>query len=108
MTRLTSEFWISAYLKRLRARAIPAFITKKGDATSGNIIIKINTLDGNAESYCKNYNFDEDKWYWDTLKLGSDFEVENSLSKQKAIDQDLWIIEVEDKLGRHLLNEEGL
>ena len=45
--------------------------------------------------------------YWDTLKLGSDFEVENSLSKQKAIDQDLWIIEVEDKLGRHLLNEEG-
>jgi len=108
VTRLTSEFWISAYLKRLRSQAIPAFVTKKGHATSGAIIIKINTLDGNAESYCKTYNFEEDKWYWDTLKLGSDMEVENSLSKQKEIDQDLWIIEVEDKLGRHLLNEEGL
>ena len=106
--RLTSEFWVSAYLKRLRLQEIPAFITKKGNLTSGAIIIKINTLDGNAESYYKSYNFSEDKWYWDTLKSGTDIEVENSLSTQKAIDQDLWVIEVEDRLGRHMLNDEGL
>ena len=27
---------------------------------------------------------------------------------QKEIDQDLWVIEVEDRDGRHLLAEDGL
>ena len=108
MTRLTTEFWISAYLKRLRLKAIPAFITKKGDITSGAVIIKINTLDGNASSYYKRYNFELDKWNWDMLFSGIDSEVENSLLMQKEIDQDLWVIEVEDRDGRHLLAEDGL
>lgn len=108
MTRLTTEFWISAYLKRLRLEAIPAFITKKGDIVSGAVIVKINTLDGYAVSYYKTYNFELDKWRWDVLVSGVDSEVENSLLKQKEIDQDLWVIEVEDRGGRHLLAEEGL
>jgi|TARA_B110000211_G_scaffold212687_1_gene252525 hypothetical protein len=108
VTRLTTEFWISAYLKRLRLKEIPAFITKKGDKISGAVIIKINTLDGYAASYYKRYNFELDKWHWDMLVSGVDTEVENSLLRQKEIDQDLWVIEVEDRDGRHLLAEDGL
>ena len=108
MTRLTTEFWISAYLKRLRLKEIPAFITKKGDKISGAVIVKINTLDGYAASYYKRYNFELDKWHWDMLVSGVDTEVENSLLRQKEIDQDLWVIEVEDRDGRHLLAEDGL
>ena len=108
MTRLTTEFWISAYLKRLRLEAIPAFITKRGDSISGAVIVKINTLDGSAQSFYKTYNFELDEWCWEILISGSDLEVENSLKKQKTIDQDLWVIEVEDREGRHLLSEEGL
>ena len=65
MTRLTSKFWIAAYLNRLRLKEIPAFITSKGNETSGAIIVKINTLDGNAVSYSKTYNFHKDDWHWD-------------------------------------------
>lgn len=108
MTRLTTEFWISAYLKRLRLKEIPAFITKKGDIVSGAVVIKVNTLDGHATSYYKTYNFELDKWRWDVLVSGIDTVVENSLLKQKEIDQDLWVIEVEDRAGRNLLTEEGL
>ena len=65
-------------------------------------------MDGRAQSFYKTYNFELDEWCWDILISGSDLEVENSLKKQKTIDQDLWVIEVEDREGRHLLSEEGL
>jgi hypothetical protein len=58
--------------------------------------------------YYKRYNFELDKWHWDMLVSGFDTEVENSLLRQKEIDQDLWVIEVEDRDGRHLLAEDGL
>ncbi|MDC1430484.1 DUF1491 family protein, partial [Octadecabacter sp.] len=48
--RLTSELWVSAYLTRLRLVEIPAFVVRKGDATAGSVIVKLNTLDGNAQA----------------------------------------------------------
>ena len=46
--RITTEFWISAYRKRLELSEVPVFVTKKGDDTAGAILVKLNTLDGNA------------------------------------------------------------
>ncbi|MCA8833812.1 MAG: DUF1491 family protein, partial [Proteobacteria bacterium] len=46
--RLTSQFWIDAYLLRLGQETIPVFITKKGDKTAGAILINLNLLDGTA------------------------------------------------------------
>ncbi len=51
MTRLTSEFWVSAYLTRLRLHDIPAFVVKHGDDTAGAVLIKLNTLDGRAQAF---------------------------------------------------------
>ena len=44
--RLTAEFWVQAYLARLRFAEIPAFVTAKGDASAGAVLVKLNTLDG--------------------------------------------------------------
>ena len=33
--RLTAEFWVQAYLARLRLADIPAFVTARGDAPPG-------------------------------------------------------------------------
>jgi hypothetical protein len=42
------------------------------------------------------------------LHEGIELEVDKKLDKQKEYDPDIWVIEVEDKQGRHLLNEPGL
>ena len=39
--RITTEFWISAYRKRLELSEVPVFVTKKGDDTAGAILGKI-------------------------------------------------------------------
>ena len=44
--RLTAEFWISAYLARLRLADIMAYLVNRGDAQAGAVLIKLSTLDG--------------------------------------------------------------
>jgi hypothetical protein len=100
MVRLTSEFWVQAYLTRLRLNEIPAFVTAKGDA-------KLNTLDGRARAFQRSYDAKGNR-IWVTLAEGPDAEVEASLARQRGFDRDIWIVEVEDRNGRHLLDEPGL
>ncbi len=105
--RLTSDFWVRAYLRRLQLTDIPAFITAKGDATAGAVIVKLNTLDGNAKAYHRSYDLDGHR-VWAILAEGAERDVDASLAKQRSFDPDIWMIEVESRDGRHLLDEEGL
>ncbi len=105
--RLTSDLWVSAYLRRLQLVNIPAFITSKGDATAGAVIVKLNTLDGQAHAFHRSYDLDGNR-VWATLAEGAERDVDTSLMKQRSFDPDIWVIEVEDRQGRHLLDEDGL
>ncbi len=108
MTRLTTDFWVGAYLARLRLVNIPAFVTAKGDATAGAVLIKMNTLDGQACAYQRSFDLMKDERTWVVLAQGVEPDVDAALERQKSFDPDLWVIEVEDKQGRHLLDEPGL
>lgn len=106
--RLTSDVWVSAYLTRLRLLDIPAFVVAKGDATAGAVLVKVSTLDGRACAYQRSFDLMADKRIWIVLAEGCDAEVEDALRAQRVSDPDLWVIEVEDRAGRHLLDEPGL
>ena len=108
MTRLTADIWVSAYLRRLSMANIPAFITAKGDATAGAVLVKMNTLNGQARAYQRSFDLMSGERAWVVLAEGADADVEATLMKQKSFDPDLWVIEVEDRDGRHLLDEPGL
>ena len=108
MTRLTAEIWVAAYLTRLRLAAIPVFILKKGDHTAGAVLVKLNTLDGSARCFQRSFDLMTGERQWMVLVEGPEAEVDASIAKQKGFDPDLWVIEVEDKAGRHLLDEPGL
>lgn len=108
MTRLTADFWVHAYLMRLRQLDIPAFVVSKGDATAGAVLVKLNTLDGQAKAYQRSFDLMTGARQWVVLAEGPEAEVDASLLRQRGFDPDLWIIEVEDRMGRHLLGEDGL
>ena len=106
--RLTAEIWVSAYLTRLRLIEIPAFIVKRGDNTAGAVLVKLNTLDGSACCYQRSFDLMTGDRKWMVLVEGEEASVDVSISKQCSFDPDLWVIEVEDRQGRHLLDEPGL
>lgn len=106
--RLTSSLWVAAYLTRLRLADIPAYVTQKGDATAGAVVVKVATLDGQAQAFQRSFDLSADTRIWVTLAHGPEPEVDALLSRQKTRDRDLWVIELEDKSGRTLLDQPGL
>lgn len=108
MARLTADFWVRAYLNRLRLAAIPAYVTAHGDAVAGAVIVKLATMDGRATAFQRSVDIMTGERTWMTLAEGAEAEVDEMLARQRSRDRDLWIIEVEDREGRHLLDEEGL
>lgn len=108
MTRLTAQFWVHAYLSRLRLTEIPAFVVSHGDDTAGAVLIKLNTLDGQAIIYQRSFDLDTGARRWMELEAGAEAEIDQAIARQRGFDPDLWVIEVEDRAGRHLLDEPGL
>ena len=106
--RLASGIWVSAYLTRLRLAEIAAYVTAKGDPTSGAVIVKVATLDGRARAFQRSFDLMADSRVWVVLAEGAEVDVDAALSRQKARDRDLWVIELEDRKGRTLLDEDGL
>lgn len=106
--RLTTDLWVSAYLTRLRLADIPVYVTAKGDATAGAVIVKCATLDGRAKAVQRSYDLMTEARVWVTLAEGPEAEVDATLRRQRDRDPDLWVIEVEDRQGRTLLDEPGL
>ena len=106
--RLATEFWVHAYLRRLRNIEIPAFVTSKGDKTAGAVLIKLNTLDGSAKLFQRSFDLMSGERAWVVLSDGDEATVDHTIERQKSFDPDIWVIEVEDRAGRHLLEQSGL
>ena len=106
--RLTAEFWVHAYLNRLRTIDIPAFVVSKGDLTAGAVVVKMNTLDGQALAFQRSFDLISGARKWIDFAAGGETDVDAAIARQQGFDPDLWVIEVEDRQGRHLLDEPGL
>lgn len=108
MPRLTSRFWVDAYLMRLQGQDIPAFVVAHGDDTGGAVLVKLATLDGQAVLFQRSFDILTGDRQWTELSKGAEADVDAAVTRQRGFDPDLWVIEVEDRKGRHLLDEPGL
>ncbi|QJF50143.1 DUF1491 family protein [Roseobacter ponti] len=108
MARLTARFWVDAYLMRLRGSDVPAFVVVHGDDTGGAVLVKLNTLDGQARLFQRSFDLMSGDRVWTVLAEGPEADVDEAVLRQRGFDPDLWVIEVEDRQGRHMLDEPGL
>lgn len=108
MIRLTADLWVAAYLNRLRLADIPAFVVRRGDATAGAVLVKLNKLDGRAALWQRTVDLMTGDRRWVVLAEGPEADIDASVERQRGFDPDLWVIEVEDRQGRHLLDDPSL
>jgi hypothetical protein len=109
--RLKSEIWVTAYLRRCQAENVPAVIVRRGDEAAGAIFISVARLDGTVQLYGPapaGLSGSESDRRW-VRCLGSQpvaqAEANRYLARQREFDPDLWIIEIEDRAGRHFLGD---
>ena len=109
--RLKSEIWVRAYLRRCQAENVPAVVVRRGDEAAGAIFICIDKLDGTVILYGPapaGLSETEAERRWMSCfgpRPVDQAEANLYLARQREFDPDLWIIEIEDKAGRHFLGE---
>jgi len=110
--RLKSSIWVSAYLRRCDVEGAFAAVRRRGAEEAGAIFIKINRLDGTGVLYgpAPQSAFEERaSYHLFSIVLGAatpapDAEIEARLLREIRFDPDVWIVEVEDRQGRHFLD----
>jgi len=106
--RLTAEFWVGAYLRRLGLEGVSAHLSRRGDATAGAVVVKLATLDGRARAFQRSFDPAAGGRVWVVLAEGDEAGVDAALARAAMRDPDLWIVEIEDRAGRTLLDQPGL
>ncbi|HEY0212587.1 MAG TPA: DUF1491 family protein [Paenirhodobacter sp.] len=106
--RLAADLWVHAYLRRLELANIPAYVTAHGDANAGTVMVKCATLDGQAVLWERSFDLATGARKWMVLRAGPEADIDASIRKQRGFDPDLWVIEIESRDGRTLLDEDGL
>jgi hypothetical protein len=107
--RLKSEIWVTAYLRRCQGEGVPVVIVQRGDSAAGAIFICVDRLDGTVCVYGPApAGLTESDRRWVSCfgpRPASAAEAGSYLARQREFDPDLWIIELEDRAGRHFLGD---
>ena len=111
--RLKSGIWVAAYIRRCHVEGASAVVRRRGADEAGAIFIKLNRLDGTAEIFgpAPQTAFEDshptDRVFSPGLPAqpAAEADVEAYLARQIRFDPDVWIVEVEDRAGRHFLDQ---
>ena len=112
--RLKSNIWVSAYIRRCEVEGAFAVVRRRGAEEAGAIFVKISRLDGTgtlfgpAPQSLVGEDRPSDRLF--TLLAGGgtpapEADIEARLAREMKFDPDVWIVEVEDRQGRHFLDE---
>jgi hypothetical protein len=109
--RLKSAIWVSAYLRRLQGEGIFAAVRRRGAEEAGAVFVKLALLDGTATLFgpAPQTSYDGSQpsdraFVASTAQPVEEQTVEARLRREIDFDPDAWIVEVEDKQGRHRLD----
>ena len=105
--RLVASLWVSALVRRAELGGGNAVIARKGDETAGAVLVKLyNPLDRSARLYAEALAGAEGERRWmQPRPEAPENELDAYAERQAKYDPDLWVVEIEDRQGRHFLTE---
>ncbi len=109
--RLKSAIWVAAYLRRCQTAGVFGAVRRRGAEEAGAVFVKVATLDGRAMLYVPA----PQTVYDDSRPIERIFtpmspqpvpetSVEERLVREIKFDPDAWVVETEDRAGRHFLD----
>jgi hypothetical protein len=109
--RLKSSIWVAAYLRRCQTEGVFGAVRRRGAEEAGAVFVKVALLDGKAILYvpAPQTVYDESRPIERIFMPTSpgpmpEPSVEERLVKEIRFDPDAWIVEIEDRAGRHFLD----
>lgn len=105
---LKTDIWAGALIRRAEIGGAFAVVARHGDPDAGAVLVKVAQLNGKARLYTPALDAEGAQIFLD-LSAGSlgdeEAAVDAYVRKRTQSDPDLWVIEIEDRAGRHFLTE---
>ena len=102
--QLKAGFWTSALIRRAEIAGAFAAVVKRGDKDAGACLVKVRLGDGEAVLYRPIRNMSGER-VWLPKGPAEEREIDAYMNSRVDDDPDLWIVEIEDRQGRHFLTE---
>ena len=102
--RLATHIWVSALRRRCEAGGASLFVTRKGDRDAGVVFVKVALLNGKAWFYAPSRTV-AGQAAWTVWGPMAEPDADQRLGRELEFDPDAWAIEIEDREGRHFLEE---
>ncbi len=102
--RLKTHIFIAALVRQAQISDAFAYIVHKGDPDAGSIMLRIADLRGGNRLYRPITAMEGDRVWMQSDNM-DDMAAHTEIGKLLSYDSDLWVVEIEDKDGRHFLTE---
>ncbi|MFN3229971.1 MAG: DUF1491 family protein [Asticcacaulis sp.] len=103
---LATDLWVAALIRRAELGGAFAMVLAKGDARAGTVLVKaLNRAAGTCRIYTEAFGAEGDRLWMRPVRSEDEAEIEAWIARQRSRDPDLWVVEIDDRAGRHFLTE---
>jgi hypothetical protein len=103
---LSTDVWVSALIRRAELGGAFATVARKGDARAGAVLVKLyNPVSREVRVFAQALSGTGETVWMQPAAADSEADIDAFIRRQSGYDPDLWVIEIEDRQGRHFLTE---
>jgi hypothetical protein len=104
--RISTDVWVSALIRRAELGGAFAAVARKGDPRAGAVLIKaVNRGEGGAVLYAEALRGEGERVWMQPVDSRVESELDAYVARAARVDPDIWVVEIEDRDGRHFLTE---
>ena len=104
--RLKTEIWVQALILRATHGGAMATVFNRGDKDAGDCLVRVNNLNGSSSLFSPILGPEGHRIWQERVESGTDNQtIDNWIDQGLRIVPDLWVVEIEDRFGRHFLEE---
>ena len=104
--KFSTDIWVAALIPRVELGGGFAVVACKGDARAGSVLVKVvDRSNGQVRLFAEATRADGETIWMRPSRAEQETDLDAYITRARRIDPDLWVVEIEDRQGRHFLTE---
>ena len=103
--RIPTYLWIESEIRRLQSQGHGVYVAARGDKTGGIVLQKISSMSGQCRLLIQQRDLEGKLTWADALgvEIASESDADSYIKRATGRDPDLWVVEIEDREMRNLM-----